>query len=696
MASTSQEQTGLRRGLSIWQAVGISVALMAPSMAANINPQGTAGLVGRATPLAFFLAAVAVLLIAYVFVRLCQYYQHAGSVYVFAGATLGPRAGATAGLSLLGTYTFYALVTASATGVFGAQFLDDTDIWTDQPSWAGFVVGGLALVLVLWLAIVPARRATSTLLVIEGLTVLLIVVIALIAFIQMAAGTAPGGAELTLDVFKVEPGTDTSTLFLGIIFGLLSFAGFEAAATLGEEARDPRRDIPRAILGTAIFGGIYFTFVTAVEMMAFGTDAEGVEAFVGSGALMGDIGTAYIASWVGETVTLGAAVSAFACCLACVVGASRLLYAVSRDASPGLAISRTGRNDTPAAAAVVVSIVVALIALVCAVFFGAEPFDTFLWSGTIGTLILLVAYVLATIGCIKLLFVDRKMTRADVGGRHPARRPGDARLHDLAQRHPLPRRQPRPVVPGRRVRVGAARGDRHGRLARDSPGSCRCRSRRPTTTRVSRVSDETPYVAGPLVDHHCHGLVRRDLDRPAFESLMNEGAGAGRWTGSPFDSMLGVAVLRHCAPLLGLEPHADADTYLGRRQALGHDEVARRLLGAAGIDTLLVDTGFLPGDICSPAEVAALAGPEVRSHEIAAPGDDGPGPAGDRHRAARAAATPSSSDWPSPRPWAPRASPPTDAVSTCSTSALATSTSSWRCTSHAPRTASPGGSPTAR
>ena len=226
----------------------------------------------------------------------------------------------------------------------------------------------------------------------------------------MAAGTAPGGAELTLDVFKVEPGTDTSTLFLGIIFGLLSFAGFEAAATLGEEARNPRRDIPRAILGTAIFGGIYFTFVTAVEMMAFGTDAEGVEAFVGSSALMGDIGTAYIASWVGETVTLGAAVSAFACCLACVVGASRLLYAVARDASPGLAISRTGRNDTPAASAVVVTIVVALIALVCAVFFGAEPFDTFLWSGTIGTLILLVAYVLATIGCIKLLFVDRKMS----------------------------------------------------------------------------------------------------------------------------------------------------------------------------------------------------------------------------------------------------------------------------------------------
>jgi uncharacterized protein len=128
---------------------------------------------------------------------------------------------------------------------------------------------------------------------------------------------------------------------------------------------------------------------------------------------------------------------------------------------------------------------------------------------------------------------------------------------------------------------------------------------------------DTTYVAGRLVDHHCHGLARRDFDRASFEALMNEGAGAGRWTGSPFDSMLGVAIRRHCAPLLGLEPHTDADTYLGRRQALGHDEVARRMLGAAGIDTVLVDTGFVPDDICSPAEVAALAGPDTRFHEIA-------------------------------------------------------------------------------
>jgi amino acid transporter len=84
------EPIKLRRSLSVWQAVGLSVALMAPSMAANINPQGASG-AGRAVPLAFLIAAFGVLLVAYTFVRLCQYYRHAGSVYAFVGATLGPR-----------------------------------------------------------------------------------------------------------------------------------------------------------------------------------------------------------------------------------------------------------------------------------------------------------------------------------------------------------------------------------------------------------------------------------------------------------------------------------------------------------------------------------------------------------------------------------------------------------------------------
>ena len=175
--------------------------------------------------------------------------------------------------------------------------------------------------------------------------------------------TAP---TFTLDVFTVAPGTDVSTLFLGIVFGLLSFAGFEAAATLGEEAHEPA---PRHPAGDPRHGDLRRRLLHRRHRHrddGVRPDDEGVKNFIASPALMGDLGTSYIGSWVGDLVTLGAAVSAFGCCLACVVGASRLLFAISRDLAPGSPLARTGANATPAAAAGVIAAVVALIALVCA------------------------------------------------------------------------------------------------------------------------------------------------------------------------------------------------------------------------------------------------------------------------------------------------------------------------------------------
>jgi amino acid transporter len=191
----------------------------------------------------------------------------------------------------------------------------------------------------------------------------------------------------------------------------LSFAGFEAAATLGEEANRPTRDIPRAIFGVAVFGGVYFVVVTAVEAMGFGTSKAGVTAFINSPSLLGDLGSSYVGHWVGDLITLGTTFSAFGCCLACVVGGARLLYAMSRDtAGPrGLGQSNS-RWGTPAwATLVVVAATGVIVGIQAAVAVQPVAFNSFLWSGTIGTLILLVAYVLASIGCIILVFVRRKL-----------------------------------------------------------------------------------------------------------------------------------------------------------------------------------------------------------------------------------------------------------------------------------------------
>jgi amino acid transporter len=417
MATTPAQKSakagpGLKRSLSVWSAVGLSLALMAPSMAANINPQGAIG-AGRAVPLAFLIAAIGVLFVAYTFVRLCQYYRHAGSAYAFVGATLGPRAGVIAGWGLTGTYVFYAVTTAGAAGIFGAGLLDSLGIWKNQPDWAPMLFVAVALALALLLAALPARGGTNVLLIVEVCTVALILIVTVVVLVKMLIHSAPGGSTFTWSVFSLAPGTPVSALFLGVVFGFLSFAGFEASATLGEEAHNPSRDIPRAILGVAIFGGIYFVVVTAVEMMGFGTSAKGIAAFGSSPSLLGDLGSSYVGSWVGNVITAGTTVSAFGCCLASTVAAARMVYAMSRDSigerGTGAAHSRYG---TPVAATGVVT-VMAVIVFVVYVIVSASPSQVaehaFFWSGTIGTLILLVVYVLATIGMTLLVFVRRQM-----------------------------------------------------------------------------------------------------------------------------------------------------------------------------------------------------------------------------------------------------------------------------------------------
>ncbi|HEX9043784.1 MAG TPA: APC family permease [Candidatus Limnocylindrales bacterium] len=410
MEITGHEPQKLRRELNIWEAIGISLALMAPSMAANINPQGTSLQIGRAVPLAFFIATIGVLLVAYGFVRLTQQFHHAGSVYGFVGVTLGPRAGVFSGIALMGTYVFYACVTSMAAGIFGADFLQTLGVIPsgDMPVIWPFALGFVALALAFVFALVPVRDGTRVLLTIEGVTVALILITAVVILVKLLAGGAPSGQTFTLDVFVPTSDTPISNIAIGSVFGFLSFAGFEAAATLGEEAKHPNRDIPRAILGVAVFGGLYFVFVTAIEVMGFGAGADGVKAFQNSGSLLGDLGAQYIAPVIGDIITVGAAISAFGCCLACLVGASRLLFALGRDNRETTGLGWTAvvseRWGTPAGALVGVSVAAAVIIVAWALAFSAKAFDVFVGSGVIGTLILLVAYAFATIGAIKFLF----------------------------------------------------------------------------------------------------------------------------------------------------------------------------------------------------------------------------------------------------------------------------------------------------
>jgi hypothetical protein len=126
------------------------------------------------------------------------------------------------------------------------------------------------------------------------------------------------------------------------------------------------------------------------------------------------------------------------------------------------------------------------------------------------------------------------------------------------------------------------------------------------TMSPERQPSVLPFVAAqPLIDHHCHGVLRAGAD---LAGLLSEADGAATADGAPFDSLAGLAFRRWCPPLLGLEPHADISEYEKRREALGGDEVNRRFLDAGGLAALCVDTGYTPADLLSPTETAAFAG----------------------------------------------------------------------------------------
>ncbi|MCL7492172.1 amidohydrolase family protein [Streptomyces sp. MCA2] len=111
----------------------------------------------------------------------------------------------------------------------------------------------------------------------------------------------------------------------------------------------------------------------------------------------------------------------------------------------------------------------------------------------------------------------------------------------------------------------------------------------------------------PLVDHHCHGVLRHAPDPGTFAAYLTESDRPPAAGTTFFDTQAGFAVRRWCPPLLDLPVHCPPDRYLARRRELGPDETRRRLLRATGIGTYLLDTG-LPGDLTGPAETAEDGG----------------------------------------------------------------------------------------
>lgn len=114
-----------------------------------------------------------------------------------------------------------------------------------------------------------------------------------------------------------------------------------------------------------------------------------------------------------------------------------------------------------------------------------------------------------------------------------------------------------------------------------------------------------------LIDHHVHGVVIDNPSPEAFTNMITESDRTPFSVSAAFDTQVGFATRRWCAPLLDLPKHVDAETYLARRLELGSTEVNRRFLKASGIGHFLIETGYRGDEIHGPKGMAEITGAKV-------------------------------------------------------------------------------------
>jgi len=379
-----------RRPLGVVEVAALSLAVMAPTAAMALNGSLAASIAGTAVPLAFVFALVTIALVAYAFVEFARQYATAGSVYTFNGVALGARVGFLSGWALLLTYLAFTAASAAETGAFFESFAGLLGL---HASW--FLPALVALVLVWVLGTRDISLSTRATLVIEALS---IVVIVILAIVIVAKG---GDHGLTLQPFAVGTG-GVAAVGLASVFAFLSFAGFEGAATLGEEATNPKRAIPRAIIAAVLAAGVFYVVITYVQSIGFGMSAEGVQRFATSSSPLGDLASRYIGTPMAVAIMAGATVSAFACTVAGATAASRMLLTLGRDRLLPVGLSRLSRTHQSPVTAISVVMLISVLATTGFWLANVNGTSVFGFLGTIGVISLLLVYLVTQVGAIVL------------------------------------------------------------------------------------------------------------------------------------------------------------------------------------------------------------------------------------------------------------------------------------------------------
>jgi amino acid transporter len=369
---------GLRREiLSPLETLAQSVSTMAPTTTPAATIPLVCALAGNGTWLAYALATSAILLVGLCISRYARHSASPGSLYSYASLTLPPWLSATVAWSLLLAYV------ATGSSVIGG-FYHYANILLRDATGHVFPAAGLAVLVTaisIWIANRDIKISARLMLWIEAASVTVIVIV--VALLLLRHGWHWDAEQLHLH------GMTGSGLRLGLVLALFSFVGFESATTLGSEARNPLRTIPRAVIQSALLAGAFFTVCAYAEVLGFHAASQDLGA---SQAPMYVLARVAGVPALGLLIDIGALVSMFAGALACITAAARVLLLMAHDGLAHDSLRAThSRNRTPSRA-VVITGVAALLPVAVLASRGASGLDVYGWLGSLATYGFIVAY----------------------------------------------------------------------------------------------------------------------------------------------------------------------------------------------------------------------------------------------------------------------------------------------------------------
>src|SRR3954469_11302926 len=250
-----------RNAVGLTGAVIMGAAIMGPAVSTFFNPQFSTPFSGESTPFVYLVCLIAILIAASGIVEMAREFPSAGAFYTYVTRGIGPRAGfVTGGLM----FVAYALLPAAEVGLIGS-YLQSTfraEFSTNIPWW---LIGLVPAALMVFISFEGIRSSLRTALILFAVEVAIVLLLALII-------VAKGGAD-GLTLHPLTPAASPhgfNGLTTGFVFAALSFVGFEAAATLGDETKEPRRIVPRAVLLSVLAVGALYVFCVWVEVIGLG------------------------------------------------------------------------------------------------------------------------------------------------------------------------------------------------------------------------------------------------------------------------------------------------------------------------------------------------------------------------------------------------------------------------------------------